>query len=569
MVRRLRLVSFLVFAALSVVATATSAQTAADRRSPQADSSRQAVERLLQPWNRPDAPGVAVSVTVDGTIAAQLAIGEADLEQGAMIGPHSVFEAASISKQFTAFAVLLLEQDGLLALDDPVSKYLPEMARFDPITLRQLMTHTSGLRDGFTLLTAAGWREEDFFANEQVFDMIVGQKQLNFAPGTAFQYDNSGYALLAEVVRRVSGFSLADFCEARIFEPLGMRHTRFQTDIADIVPARVHSYDVRKDGYRREVLNSVVSGPSGLLTSVGDLSRWALNLETGTLGGPALLRRMEEQAQLPGGATIYYALGQEFHAYKGLRSWSHGGRDAGFRSFLLRVPDQRFSVAILANRDDVDAAEIAYRIADIYLADRAVYRPAPVDESRPSPEDLAAYAGDYQLYPGVIFNLRKDGNRLLFTHMGQSEPVTLPALSRREFQLDAARHLSLVFDLPVKGRSPGLAYTIGLNGSLPAPRIELAPLPAPGGSLGDFTGRYFSRELRTEYLIVVDGGALLIRHPRRPTIRLRAYQRDMFMAIDGTPAQLRFLRSASGQVTGFSLSVPLAENIGFERARDI
>lgn len=564
MLRRLCLVFFLAFAVLPILAAAASAQTATDR-SAQADSRRQAIERLLQPWNRPGAPGVAVSVTVDGAIITQLAVGEGDLEQGAMIGPHSVFEAASISKQFTAFAVLLLEQDGLLAIDDPVSKYIPEMTRFEPITLRQLMTHTGGLRDGLTLLTAAGWREEDFSDNGQVLDMVARQETLNFAPGAAFQYSNSGYVLLAEVVRRVSGQSLADFSKARIFEPLGMQHTRFQSDISDIVPARVHSYDVRKDSYRREVLNSAVIGSSGLLTTVTDLSRWALNFETGAVGGPAVLRRLEEQGRLRDGAVSHYALGQEFHTYKGLKSWSHGGRDAGFRSFLLRVPDERFSVAILANRKDVDAAEIAYRVADIYLGDRAAYRAAPVDESRPTPKDLAAYAGDYQLYPGIIFNIRRDGNRLLFTQMGRSEPIPLPALSRREFQLDASRHLSLVFDAPVEGHSPGLAYTVGWNGSLPAPRIELAPLPVPDASLDDFAGRYRSRELETEYVIAVEGGALLIRHPRRPAVRLRAYQQDMFMAIDGTPARLQFLRSASGQISGFKLSVPLAENIGFER----
>lgn len=530
------------------------------------DPHRESVKRLLLPWNRDGAPGVAVSVTVDGAVITQVAIGRADLEQGTLIDRNSVFEAASVSKQFTAFAILLLEQDGLLSIDEPVAKHLPEMARFAPITLRQLMTHTHGLRDGFTMLTAAGWREEDFLANEQVFDIIVAQSRLNFAPGTAFQYNNSGYLLLAEIVRRVSGRSLADFCNDRIFKPLGMTRTRFQTNIGDIVPGRVQSYDVSEGRYRREVLSSIVSGPSGLLTTVADLSRWALNLESGALGGTALLRRMEAQARLPGGKTSYYALGQEFHAYRGLRTWSHGGRDAGFRSFLLRVPDERFSVAILANRDDVDAAAIAYQIADIYLSNRPAYRSETIDAGQPTSEDLAAYAGSYELYPGIIFDLRREGNRLLFASMGQGAPVPLPALSRRAFQLDADRHLSLVFDAPVNGRSPRLAYTIGLNGSLPAQRIELAPFDVRNVVLGDFPGRYASRELRTEYVVVEDAGSLVIRHPRRPAIRLRAYQRDMFMAVDDTPARLHFIRSASGQVTGFNLSVPLAENIEFQRA---
>ena len=552
-------------AVLAVFALATPAQAPARQNAP-TEVPRRAVERLLQPWNSEGAPGVAVSVSLNGSPAVQLSVGQANLEQRTLIGPGSAFETASLSKQFTAFAVLLLEQDGRLSIDDPVTKYLPEMARFKAITLRHLLTHTSGLRDGLTMLTAAGWREEDFFSNEQVLDTVFAQTRLNFEPGTAYQYNNSGYLLLAEIVRRVSGRSLAAFCADRMFKPLGMTRSRFQGDIADIIPERVESYRVRKGQYRREVLSSVLAGPTGLLTTIDDLSRWARNFETGAVGGQALLRRMEERPRLPGGETSFYAFGQEFHVYKGLRTWSHGGREAGFRSFLLRIPDEQFSVAVLANRNDIDAAGLAYRIADIYLSGRSSYRPDPADTSVPEASELTAYAGNYELYPGIIFQLRKQGGGLSFTHMGRGKPELLPALSRSAFELDASSNLSLVFDPPVKGHSNGVAYRVGLNGSLPARRIELAPFDASGVALADFAGRYASRELRTEYQIALDSGSLVIRHPRRPVIRLLAYQKDMFMAVDETPARLHFRRDASGQITGFDLSVPLAENIAFAKA---
>ncbi len=552
-------------AALATFLVTAPVEASSAKRSSIPDAPRQAVERLLHRWSSEGAPGVTVSVTSNGSPTIQLAVGQANLEQRTLIGPNSAFETASLSKQFTAFAVLLLEQDGRLSIDDPVAKYLPEMARFRTITLRHLLTHTSGLRDGLTMLTAAGWREEDFFSNEQVLGMIFVQTRLNFVPGTAYQYNNSGYILLAEIVHRVSGRGLAEFCADRMFKPLGMTHTRFQNDIADIVPERVQSYRVRKGQYRREVLSSVLSGPTGLLTTIGDLNRWARNFETGAVGGQALLRRMEERPRLPGGETNFYAFGQEFHLYKGLRTWSHGGREAGFRSFLLRIPDEKFSVAVLANRDDVDAAEVAYRIADIYLSDRPAYRPDPDDKSAPGASELAAYAGNYELYPGIIFQLRREGDGLSFTHMGRGQPASLPALSRKAFQLDAARNLSLVFDPPVKGHSNGVTYQIGLNGALPARRIELAPFDASGVALSDFAGRYASVELRTEYQIVLDSGSLVIRHPRRPAIRLLAYQKDLFMAIDETPARLHFRRNESGQIAGFDLSIPLAESIEFAK----
>lgn len=526
------------------------------------------VAALLEPWNRPDAPGLAISVTLDGALVLQRAAGSSDLEQGMAITPASVFQAASVSKQFTAYAVLLLEQQGRLSIDDPIARYIPEVMPLGPVTLRQLMTHTGGVRDTDTLMSAAGWRQEDLETNQQALDMTYAQRGLNFPPGSRFQYTNGGYLLLAEVVRRVSGQSFADFCRERIFAPLGMTSTRFEEDLAEAIPGRVQSYDVRGTRYRREILTSTITGPTGLLTTAGDLSRWALSFEPGGGGNHAVQQRMEEQGRLADGTQNYYALGQEFHIYRGLRTWSHGGRDAGFRSFVLRVPGQRFSVTILANRDDVDAAELAYRIADIYLSDHPAYREPPVDTARPTAEDLAAYAGTYELFPSLVFSLRRDGDRLMFKQLGDDDETALPALSRREFELDPRRHLSLVFATPVSGRSPNLAYKVGLNGMLTARRVDLLPMTANEVRPDDYVGRYSSRELGTDYRIVRDGSSLILRHPRFPPTVLRPYQRDAFTLRGEFLGRMDFERSASGQVSGFRLSVPVADDVRFERTPD-
>lgn len=553
------------FVAALVVAFGLTPALAEAQAAPPRDPSA-AVSALLHSVAGPDEPGLAVAVLLDGAVVANAVVGQADLEQGPAITNATVFHAASLSKQFTAFAILLLEQDGRLSIDEPVSAYLPEAGRWPPITLRQLMNHTNGLRDLGALLTMAGWRSEDLVTNQQALDMVLAQNGLNFEPGAAFQYNNSDYVLLAEVVRRVSGQSLADFCQSRMFGPLGMAHTRFQNDVVTIQPGRAQSYAPTGEGFSRRVLNYAYTGPTGLQTTAGDLVRWAANFETGEVGGPAVFRRMETIGRLNDGSESFYpyALGQEHHVYEGRSVWSHGGRDAGFRSFLLRVPVDHLAVSVLSNRSDIDAADIAYRIADIYLTPSSS---RPETASMPAPEDLAAYVGDYELFPGLILHFASNGERLSFS-MGGQEPTALAALTRRAFELNARTDLSVVFDTPSSGKSSGLKYMIGSNGALSAARVELVPFSPDAVRPQDYVGRYHSSELGTDYVFAVEGGGLVAHHPRWSTLRLQGYQPDTFSGESGVLSRVRFARDDEGRVTGFDLSGPLAEGIVFVREAD-
>lgn len=521
-----------------------------------------ALRDLLQSIAEADEPGVAAAVLVDGTVAARATAGLADLEHGAPVEEATVFQAASLSKQITAFAILLLEQEGRLTIDDPVSAYLPEAGRWPPITLRRLMDHTNGLRDLGALLSMAGWRDEDLVTDQQALDMVLAQDGANFAPGEAFQYNNSDYVLLAEVVRRVSGQSLADFSQTRIFAPLGMTHTRFQTELTTVRNAQAQSYEPAEGGFERRVLNHLHTGSTGLHTTAEDLLRWAENFESGEVGGPAVFRRMEAVGRLNNGAESFYpyALGQERHSYKGRAVWTHGGRTGGFRSFLLRVPGDRLAISVLSNRSDIDASAIAYRIADIYLSTGA---PQAEPTERPAQTDLAAYVGSYELFPAVILTFSTDGEQL-FLAVGGQNPVALSALSARTFELNPVSGLSVKFDDVVSGKSPGLKYVIGRNGALSAARVDLVPFAPDAVRPEDYVGRYHSPELSTEYVFEVANGALLARHPRWPPMRVRAYQPDLF-AGEGPLSRVRFTRDGHGRITGFELSGPVAEGIVFLR----
>src|SRR5258708_24577675 len=278
----------------------------------------------------------------------------ANFELGVPITPASVIPAASISKQFTAMSILLLAKRGQLSLGDEVRKYIPEWADHGSrITIRHLLTHTSGVRDGFTLheLNAA---RDDVFDNDVMVKILARTRGLNFTPGTEFQYNNSAYALLASIVSRVSGQSLRAFSEANIFKPLGMAHTHFHDDPSMIVPNRVSGYHRDGNGFHAASESGGIVGNAGLQTTVRDLLRWEQKFTHVRVGDRATLTAMQTPAvptgSLDGGS---YGYGLEIAAYRGLRTIGHGGGDRGIAAYVVRYPDQEFSIALLCNLDNI------------------------------------------------------------------------------------------------------------------------------------------------------------------------------------------------------------------------
>ena len=320
-------------------------------------------------------------------------------------------------------------------------KYLPKLHDFGKvITIRQLLHHTSGVRDHWNLLILAGWRPEDQITDDDVARLLFRQAELNFAPGDRFLYSSSGYTLLAMVVKQVSGKTLPEFAKERIFDPLGMAHTHFQDDYGIVVKDRAYSYARQPDGKYQYV---ALSSSSSLFSTVGDLARWDENFYTGEVGGPALLAQMQEKGKLNNGNEIDYASGLEIGKYRGLRTVEHAGGDAAYRTNILRFPDQRFSVVVLANAGDVNATALSFKIADIYLEDRL--QPTPDKPSlgdKPEvtidPKVLDAYVGDYELQdelrPGFIVSFSKDKDHLVARATGQSS-LPMYAVSNTAFRL--------------------------------------------------------------------------------------------------------------------------------------
>lgn len=518
------------------------------------------VDSVFADVTAPTGPGCAVSVMRDGAVVYEQGYGMANLEHGIPITPRSVFHVASVSKHFTAMAVELLVNEGKVSWDDDVRRWVPEVPDFGtPITLRHLAHHVSGIRDQWNLLAMAGWRwEADVVTQKDVLDITSRQTALNFAPGERYLYSNTGFTLLAVVVERASGKSLRAFTQERIFGPLGMDDTHFHDDHEMIVRNRAWAYAPDPDGLhglKGSIPDFDVVGATSLFTTVHDLAAWDRNFITARVGGREALARMQERFVLNSGDTIPYAHGLAHGAYRGLRTLGHGGADAGYRSQFLRFPDQRLSVAVLCNFPTSDPGSRANRVAEAYL--EAEMRPPPTPPA-PEPtvavgrEELAPLAGWYRgALPYEVARVRLDGDTL---RGGLGPGQVLRPLGAGRF---APAGSGIVITLkPPSGDAPGT-----MDG--PAGRAVRHDAWEPAeADLAAFAGTYTSRELGTEYRLVVEGGRLVAKHRKLDDAPLTPTYQDAFL-IRGALAP--FTRDASGRVTGFTISDGRVWNVRFER----
>lgn len=378
---------------------------------PRHTSEAREADQLFRHWGTPkDRPGSSVLVLRNGAVVYERVTGLADLGQGIVITPHTRFQIASVSKQFTGMCIALLAEQRRLSVSDGLRKYVPELPPvYDDIIIDQLLHHTSGIRDFQTLLDTQG-RTDDVNTNRDIIELLARQRGLRFKPGDKFEYSNSGYFLLAVIVERVSGQSLRDFALENVFRPLGMGETEYFDDRGLIVKNLATGYvPNRAGGYSQYRTSYQIVGGAGVVTTPRDLAKWDANFYRNRLpGGDSLIRRMVEPGVLNDGTKVNYGYGFELDTYRGVPVVRHGGAFGGFVSELDRFPDQHFSVIYLTNeRGSIDPAERANALADVFLRDRLDAAPAAdaalstQASSRPTSPPVSArdapasYVGDY------------------------------------------------------------------------------------------------------------------------------------------------------------------------------
>lgn len=425
----------LCFAVIFAATAGAWAALAAERASTVPDAS---VDQVFGRWTA-QTPGCAVGVAQGGKSVLEKAYGMADLEHDVPNKADTIFEAGSVSKQFTAAAVLLLAREGKLSLDDPVRKYVPELPDYgSPLLIRHMLNHMSGLRDWGSIESIAGWpRTTRVYTHAHVLDILSRQKALNFTPGTQYSYSNSGYNLAAIIVSRVSGAPFAEFSQERFFKPLGMTRTSWRDDFTRIVKDRAIAYQAEAGGYAQEMPFENVHGNAGLLTTVGDLLRWNENFESPKVGDAAFVRVQQAPGTFNDGKAGSYALGLMVGRYKGVREVGHSGSTAGYRAHLVRYPDQRLSVAVLCNVSSGAATQYAHAVADLYLGSAiqttASTAPAPRQPQaptfKPTAAQLASYAGTYTSDEAeTVFTIAVEGESLVLKRRPDTKITLRPTV---------------------------------------------------------------------------------------------------------------------------------------------
>ena len=515
--------------AMSAAASGFSRITAADRITGtdadiqlERDATKESdVDKIFAKWNTSTTPGCAVGAAVDGKPMLAKGYGMADLEHDVKITPESIFEAGSVSKQFTAAAILLLAREGKLSVDDPVRKYIPELPEYgSPLTIRHMLNHTSGLRDWGSIKAIAGWpRTSRTYTHAHVLEIVSHQKALNFTPGTKWSYSNTGFNLAAIIVSRVSGTAFAEFTRQRLFEPLRMTHTSWRDDFTRVLKNRAIAYSDRSGEFHTDMPFENVHGNGGLLSTVGDLLKWNENFTSPKVGDAAFVALQQQPGRFSDGRAHGYAFGLMINSDKGVRVVEHSGSTAGYSAHLVRYPDQRVSVAVLCNATSARATQYAHDVAWVFLDGRAT--PASETAPRELPPDDSLYrnanTGTLLTTDALLASWTQEGGRIRVTDRYGSVEIYERA-------------------------------------------NRVTPTPA---QLQELVGAYVSDEAETTLVAAVDGGSLVLKRRPDSVIPLTPQYADAFAA-PGLGLVI-FRRDASRRVTSMSVSQDRVWDLRFMR----
>lgn len=421
------------------------------------DSLIRKINKLFRQWDNTNSPGCAVGIVRNDSLIFAKGYGMANLEYSIDNTPATIFHMASISKQFTAYSIILLASQGKLKLDDDIRMYLPWFSKVkEKVTIRNLLNHTSGIRDQWQLLAISGTRLDDVITQEHIIKILSNQKDLNFEPGLKHSYSNSGFTMLAEIVRQVTGKSLRQYTDSVIFKPLGMQHTHFHDDYTEIVKNRSYSYE-RKDSshFANSILTYSNAGATSLFTNIEDMSKWIMNFYNHKIGDQKDIDQLTQKAKLNDGTEISYASGIVSDSYKGWKQYSHGGSDAGYRTFITVFPDLKMGFMVFSNLNDFDPGGKAYEMADLFIRDTTKQVKETKSEKRDTAEailkdksSLQKYLGDYISEDGLALKLDIIHDKL-FYHIG-NESQLLVKESNNTYSMFYAPDVKFKFNISLK-----------------------------------------------------------------------------------------------------------------------
>jgi CubicO group peptidase (beta-lactamase class C family) len=563
------------FVALVILFIMLSCSTTGGRAPQQATNDQLArdIDKLFGSWAEADSPGGAVVLTYGGNVILTRCYGLADVEHGIPITPTTRFELASVSKPFTGFAVLLLEKKGKLKLSNNIQEYLTELPDYgSPITIADLLYHTSGLSDWVDALPYAGRYGMPGFDIDALLTLVGRQRVLEFEPGTKWSYSNTNYALLAEIVSRGTEQPFGEWMQNNVFAPLGMHDTSFPVDGRRVLPNRANAYRQVSGGELVRVFTEEfeIPGPAHAFSTINDMAKWIDNLRTGHVGGLDVVEAMREKPTLKTGEQSFYGGGVGMGEYRGVRTVGHSGQTGAFKSELLYCPDVEVGIVVLANARWMNPSEIAYRLFGLYLGDKLEPRSeefaneAEEPEEAPfldaDPAEFERYLGGYRLDddPSVLIAVAREGNWLVGALVGEGLDF-FRLIGPSEFE-NRNRNCRVVFyDKEGTDGEVGRARITLRGQEMWATRIDLDP---DAGWIDECVGFYYSDEIEAVYEISRGPGGLMVRIPNSEGRPLHPADTDI---LAGGLGILSILRDKNDTVVGFDFSEP--EDLGERQIR--
>ena len=537
-----------------------------DKGEPIASDPSKRVDQLLSFYSK-DEPGAVIGVIKNGEMIFSKAYGKANLSHNIDFKLNTPTNIGSVSKQFTAFAILLLEQQGLLSLDDDVREHIPEFPDFGKvITIKNLLNHTNGLREVYNLLPIAGWDDEDKLLRSEILNIVKKQKKLQASPGEEFNYNNSAFILLADIVERKTDSKFPVWMKENVFDPLDMNDSYVRADPTQIIPRASQGYRQGEMGLVESGDLSAAYGTSGIYTTPLDLAKWLKNFNDPQVGGKEIIEKLVTPGILNNQDTMTYALGIEVGERKGLKRYAHSGADNAHRATLVYYPEINSGIIALSNNASFSTG-ISNELSDLFFSEHYKEEKKEVKDTLSeesfavNPEILKNYAGKYKAASqGLVIDYKVEDDQLVAYPIRQSS-LRLNPTGEHSFEYSDIE-ATVVFKMHEGGVSISAIHTQGGSDLV---MEKLPPYDPTIDQLASFEGKYLSEELETFYTIVVKDSILFAEHKNLKNIKLSAIEDDTFSGDVFFMGKVFFKRDSKGVVNEFTVSNARIKDVIFRK----
>jgi CubicO group peptidase (beta-lactamase class C family) len=537
-----------------------------------AQSIQSQIDSMFSGWNKTNTPGCSIGIVRNDTLIFSKGYGMASIENEIPLTPKSIFTMCSVSKQFTAYAILTLEKQGKLKLNDDVHLFLPWIPDFGKkITIHNLLNHTSGIRDYMELLNISGVGSDGMLTQDLALNIIKRQRTLNFSPGENYSYSNSNYILLAEIVKKVSGMSFNAFADSAIFKPLGMLNTHFQdnNNNNELIPNKAQPYQ-KTDSihFASDFVNVSSYGDGGLISNIEDMAIWMSIFYNENSSNSEIIRKMITKGQLTNGVEIDYGMGVEILNFRGLKVIAHSGAiNNSYRIFVCTIPEIKMSFLVFSNVGDFEPWSKAFELAGLFVKKnndspkKEEIKNADVENtSLNDTVTIKKYLGSYIDEQGLQITFRLKENNLIADIFGQPFPLVKNG-DTYNFVGDSGMKFQFK---DISGR-----LNVYANYSPRDPQFLLSRYDASAiqsdKELQKYTGTYECSELDCKFRIILNDNKLYITSNKHNDIEITPLGKDRLICRGPIMQHLLIERNKKDQVIGFKLNTRYLMNLKFTK----